>query len=341
MNTLLQQKYISYPLIVLMSLFAFFFALPSEADAACQLENGQFRNADYQVNFSDNWFENAMTETGSQPFIYLDMDFSDDCIGNSSISFSVREYDTIDANGLAVGPLNIPTITSETTQQTQIFTAGDSWCDVWYLGGYGCEYFLFLEIDGQEYNYYQAGESSLSIEYSCYGDCWDQQWAYVGTAHDGNTEGYTYGGYESSNDPTLGPPDSQGGQGDGDAGAGTQGDGDVGTGTQEDAGILVGGAGNLEDIENPLGDGSNLPAFIESLLGIIVRAGIPLVVLALVYTGFRFVEARGNPEKITDAKRLLLYTVIGTAILLGAWTIATILTNTINAVISSVIIYIV
>lgn len=320
--------------------FAFlsFFVFPRESFAACQLESGQFRNQDYGINFPLTWFANSVTQTGSQPFIYLDLKFHPDCLGNNSVSFSVQEHDTLYPNVNASGSFTIPTFTNETLEQTHIFTAGDTGCDVWYLGGYGCEYFLLLEIDGEENDY--SSTNLLNIEYNCSGDCFDQMWAYMGTAHVGNTAGYTYGAYVSSNDPDLQNFQQQS-QGDGDTQTTEQGDGTVQTTEQGDGGIAIGGVGNLEDIENPLGPGSNLPAFIESLLGILVRAGIPLVVLALVYTGFRFVEARGNPTKIAEAKQLLLYTVIGTAILLGAWTITTILTNTLNLIIASSIIHIV
>jgi hypothetical protein len=202
-----------------------------------------------------------------------------------------------------------------------------------------------LEIDEEDYSYSPglggAGSqaSLLNIEYDCHGSCDNQAWLYKGVVHLGNQAGYEYGKYVAPNDPdfiTAQSTSSQtGGQGDGNVQTGGQGDGNVQTGGQGDgfvpATLTCGGEGC---IENPLGDGSTLPAFIQSLLGIIVRAGIPLVVLALIYTGFRFVEARGNPEKITKAKHLLLYTLIGSAVVLGAWTIATILTNTINLIIS-------
>ena len=44
-----------------------------------------------------------------------------------------------------------------------------------------------------------------------------------------------------------------------------------------------------------------------------------------------FVFARGNSEKITKAKDALIYTVIGAAILLGAWAIALLISETVLA----------
>ena len=60
-----------------------------------------------------------------------------------------------------------------------------------------------------------------------------------------------------------------------------------------------------------------------------LRVGIPLVALAIIYCGFLFVQAQGNSEKIEQAKDALLYTIIGAAILLGSWAIAGIISNTI------------
>jgi hypothetical protein len=76
-------------------------------------------------------------------------------------------------------------------------------------------------------------------------------------------------------------------------------------------------------IDNPLGSGiTDIPSFIEALINIVLIVGIPIVVLAIIYTGFLFVQAQGNPEEITKAKKAFLYTVIGAALLLGAFVIA-------------------
>ena len=71
--------------------------------------------------------------------------------------------------------------------------------------------------------------------------------------------------------------------------------------------------------------------FIKALLTGILKIGIPLVALAIIYCGFLFVAARGNPEKITKARDALMYTLIGAAILLGAWAIATLIANTVTS----------
>ncbi|MFA6515008.1 MAG: hypothetical protein WCT42_01955 [Candidatus Paceibacterota bacterium] len=76
-------------------------------------------------------------------------------------------------------------------------------------------------------------------------------------------------------------------------------------------------------IHNPLGDNiQDIPSFIKALINIVLVVGIPIVALAIIYTGFLFVSASGNSEKLTKAKKALVYTLIGAALLLGAFVIA-------------------
>ena len=79
---------------------------------------------------------------------------------------------------------------------------------------------------------------------------------------------------------------------------------------------------------NPI-NSSTINEFIKTLLTGVLRIGIPIVALAIIYCGFLFVQAQGNSEKIEQAKDALLYTIIGSAILLGSWAIASIISNTV------------
>ena len=77
-------------------------------------------------------------------------------------------------------------------------------------------------------------------------------------------------------------------------------------------------------IDNPLGSGNleDIPSFIEAIIRIILTVGVPIVTLAIIYSGFLFVEVQGNPEKLKKAKSALMVTLIGAALLLGAWVLA-------------------
>ncbi len=81
---------------------------------------------------------------------------------------------------------------------------------------------------------------------------------------------------------------------------------------------------------NPIAANS-IPDFIQTFLIKALELGIPVIALAVIYCGFLFVAARGNSEKLTKAKAALLYTLIGAAILLGAFAIATLIKNTVGA----------
>jgi len=308
--------------------FGFFLVAPQTTFAECSLLAGQFRTASHGVNIPEDWFESSYSQNSTQPFIYLDLSFSPDCTSNNIVKTQILEYDFIDPND-EVTYFQDLTMNTGSLQQTLTFIAGDSLCDS------GCEYFLLLEIDGEERSFSPSnGQSLLNIEYECSGSCDDQIWVPSAHVSSVNAPGYEYGNYISTIDPYLLNSQQEGNQ----TNEGTQEGNQTNEGTQEgnQTNTIVLSVSDLEQIENPLGPGGNIPSFIQSLLGIIVRAGIPLVVLALVYTGFLFVYSRGNPEKLLEAKQALLWSVVGTAVLLGAWTIATILNNTVSAIISSI-----
>lgn len=84
-------------------------------------------------------------------------------------------------------------------------------------------------------------------------------------------------------------------------------------------------------LENPLrSELDSIPAFLNALLNIVVKIGIPIVTLFIIYTGFLFVKARGNEQELSDAKKSLVWTLIGAAIVLGATVLAGAIEGTIK-----------
>lgn len=83
-------------------------------------------------------------------------------------------------------------------------------------------------------------------------------------------------------------------------------------------------------LENPLGKIETINALVGKILDIVIQIGLPLVALAIVYTGFLFVKARGNESELVEAKKTLLWTVIGAAVILGAFVIQTAISGTIT-----------
>lgn len=87
-------------------------------------------------------------------------------------------------------------------------------------------------------------------------------------------------------------------------------------------------------INNPLGENgpSDIPGFIKIIVEAVIYIGIPIIALAIIYTGFLFVSAQGNPEALKKAKNSLLYTLIGAALLLGAFVLAEAIGKTVDEI---------
>lgn len=73
---------------------------------------------------------------------------------------------------------------------------------------------------------------------------------------------------------------------------------------------------------NPLGSGVGLMELLNKILDFVIKIGTIVVIFMIVYVGYLFVAAQGEPGKITEARKALLWTVVGALILLGAKAIA-------------------
>ncbi len=107
--------------------------------------------------------------------------------------------------------------------------------------------------------------------------------------------------------------------------------GSSGTGVPTGSSGSTGGTFTLID---PLGV-KNFCDLVKSLLNIVLAIGVPVAVLFLVWSGFRFILARGNMTELGVARKNFYYVIIGIAIFLGAWTLATIISATIQTLDSS------
>lgn len=84
-------------------------------------------------------------------------------------------------------------------------------------------------------------------------------------------------------------------------------------------------------ITNPLkGDIDTVSELIAEIIRIIVLIAVPIITLAIIYAGFLFVQARGNSEKLKEARSTLVAVLIGAGIILGAWVIAEAIGGTVD-----------
>lgn len=82
---------------------------------------------------------------------------------------------------------------------------------------------------------------------------------------------------------------------------------------------------------NPIPRFGTFMDFVQAILQVVLKIGIPVAAIFIIYSGFLFVKAQGNEAELTKAKSAFTYAVIGTAILLGSWLLATGIESTINS----------
>lgn len=73
---------------------------------------------------------------------------------------------------------------------------------------------------------------------------------------------------------------------------------------------------------NPL-TSQSFEALVQSLANWVAAIALPIAAIFIIYSGFLFVTAGGNQSKLDAAKTTFYWTIIGTAVVVGAWTLAT------------------
>lgn len=81
--------------------------------------------------------------------------------------------------------------------------------------------------------------------------------------------------------------------------------------------------------ENPL-KVESITDLLALVLDIVVQVGLVVIVFFIIFAGFTYVTARGNTSKIAQAHNALMATLIGAAIVLGSYAIASALKNTVE-----------
>ncbi len=82
---------------------------------------------------------------------------------------------------------------------------------------------------------------------------------------------------------------------------------------------------------NPL-KAHSIQGLLVDILSYLVRIGTIFIILMLVFVGFKFVAARGNSGELEKVRTMLLWTIIGAVIILGAQAISMGVSSTISAI---------
>jgi hypothetical protein len=86
--------------------------------------------------------------------------------------------------------------------------------------------------------------------------------------------------------------------------------------------VLV--AHGIVELPNPLGKTTTISALITNIANFILfNIALPFAGLMLIFAGFRFVTAQGEPEKINKAKQNFVWTITGVAVVVAAQLIIT------------------
>ncbi len=80
---------------------------------------------------------------------------------------------------------------------------------------------------------------------------------------------------------------------------------------------------------------------LEAFVNGVIYVGTPALIVLIVWTGFLFVSAQGNPAGLTKAKSMALTTLIGGTVFLALWAIAQLVGNTLSGLTSSALLVVI
>ena len=90
-------------------------------------------------------------------------------------------------------------------------------------------------------------------------------------------------------------------------------------------------------VQNPL-KSNDVKKILVDIMNLVALVGSVVVVFFIIYSGFKFVVAKGNEKEVTDAKNMFFATIVGGAILLGADVIANVVIKTVETTTGSKIV---
>ena len=84
---------------------------------------------------------------------------------------------------------------------------------------------------------------------------------------------------------------------------------------------------------NPTGIDNVFDLFDLLITEVLLPVAAVIAVVALIFAGFQFVAAMGNPDKLSKARKNLIYVLIGILLLLGAYAITQVIKTTLCEVV--------
>lgn len=75
-----------------------------------------------------------------------------------------------------------------------------------------------------------------------------------------------------------------------------------------------------------------IAGLIDTILSAVLQVGVVVVSGSIIYAGFKYVTAQGNSTKLQSAHKALGWTMAGSAIVLGAYTVRAIVMETVKGV---------
>jgi len=78
-----------------------------------------------------------------------------------------------------------------------------------------------------------------------------------------------------------------------------------------------GGNGGL-NIENPLGETSDITTLVENILNFLWNLAFVIAPILIVYAGYLYLSSAGNEDKVKKAQKALIWAIVGFAVILIA-----------------------
>ena len=102
-------------------------------------------------------------------------------------------------------------------------------------------------------------------------------------------------------------------------------------GTTAQQGVPVNGFQLDVRLQNPL-KVNTITEAVKFFVNTLIKIAIPFIVVFFIWAGLKFILAQGKPDKVTEAKKMFWYTIVGTLLILGAWTITNAIIGTVNSI---------